>query len=190
VAAALDAQVPLVVPRWSGTVVEPHVQRLLDRYGLSLEALQDPHAAEGAVARAGLPSAVREALGRLRGAMTARIDALADAVRDAGAPALPPTVLTGAARDVERRLGRVERRIIAAAKREQTAAMTDLATIRAALVPSGNPQERMLNLFPLLARHGPVLLDAVRDAARVHAGAIVTHGDPVPEPLVGQRSGT
>jgi uncharacterized protein YllA (UPF0747 family) len=91
---------------------------------------------------------------------------------------------------MERRLGRVERRIIAAAKREQTAAMTDLATVRAALVPSGQPQERLLNLFPLLARHGPGLLDAVRDAVRIHAGVIVTHGDPMPEPLVGQRSGT
>ena len=76
VAAALDAQAPLPVPRWSGTVIEPHVQRLLDRYGLSLEGLADPHAAEGLVAREGLPATVREALGRLRGSTAAPIEAL------------------------------------------------------------------------------------------------------------------
>jgi uncharacterized protein YllA (UPF0747 family) len=173
VASALGAEVPLAVPRWSGTVIEPHIQRLLDRYGLSLEGLRDPHAAEGAVAREALPADVRVALGRLRGATTSPIEALAAAVLEAGAPTLPHTVLAGAARDVERRLGRLERRIIAAAKREQTAVMTDLATLRAALVPAGKPQERMLNLFPLLARHGPALLEAVHEAARAHAAEIV-----------------
>lgn len=190
VALALDADVPLAVPRWSGTVIEPHVQRLLDRYGLDLEALQDPHAAESAVAREGLPPVVRDALGRLRGTTTAPIDELSAAVRDAGAPMLPATVLTGAARDVERRLGRLERRIVAAAKRDQTAAMTDLATLRAALVPAGKPQERMLNLFPLLARHGPPLLDAVREAARSHARSLVGQGARPSEPVLAHPSGT
>ena len=190
VADVLGVQVPLVVPRWSGTVIEPHIQRLLDRYALRLEALQDPHAAEGAVAREGLDPAVRDALGRMRGAATSAMEALGSALRGAGEPSLPPAVLAGAARDVERRLGRLERRIIAAAKREQTAAMTDLASLRAALVPAGRPQERMLNLFPLLARHGPALLDAVREAAESHAAALITRGAAPADRPVAHRSGT
>jgi bacillithiol biosynthesis cysteine-adding enzyme BshC len=191
VADALGAEVPLALPRWSGTVIEPHAQRLLERYDLSLDALQDPHAAEGVVARGALPANVRSALERLRDVVLAPMQALASAVGEAGAPTLPSAVLTGAARDVERRLARLERRIIAAAKREHTAAMTDLASLRAALVPAGKPQERMLNLFPLLARHGPVLLDDVRAAARRHAEAIIVRGAPPdPEPQAAHPSGT
>jgi uncharacterized protein YllA (UPF0747 family) len=191
VADQLGAEVPLALPRWSGTVIEPHVQRLLDRYDLSLDALQDPHAAEGVVAREALPAEVRSALERLRGAVVAPIQALASAVGEADGPALPSAVLTGAARDIERRLARLERRIIAAAKREHTAAMTDLSTLRAALVPAGKPQERMLNLFPLLARHGSALLDDVRAATQRHAEAIIAGGaPPEPEPQVAQPSGT
>lgn len=189
VADVLGAQAPLVVPRWSGTVVEPHIQRLLDRYDLHLEALRDPHAAEGVVAREGLDPAVRDALGRMRGAATAAMEALGSALRDAGEPSVPAAVLTGAARDVERRLGRLERRIVAAAKREQTGAMTDLASLRAALVPAGKPQERMLNLFPLLARHGPVLFDAVREAAESHAADLISRRESAAEPLVAPRAG-
>lgn len=191
VADALGAEVPLALPRWSGTVIEPHAQRLLDRYDLSLDALQDPHAAEGVVAREALPADVRSALERVRGAVATPIQALASAVAEAGAPALPSAVLTGAARDVERRLARLERRILAAAKREHTATMTDLSTLRAALVPAGKPQERMLNLFPLLARHGSALLDDVRAAAQRHAEAVIARGaQPDPEPQVAHPSGT
>ena len=95
-------------------------------------------------------------------------------------------MLSGAARDIERRLGRLERRVIAAAKREQVAAMTDLATVRGALVPSGKPQERMLNLFPILARHGPILLEEVRNAARAHAQDIVGSDQAVLQPVAAQ----
>jgi len=52
VAQQLGATVPIVVPRWSGMVIEPHVQRLLARYSLSPKDLRDPHAAESQLVRA------------------------------------------------------------------------------------------------------------------------------------------
>ncbi|HUF29977.1 MAG TPA: bacillithiol biosynthesis BshC [Gemmatimonadaceae bacterium] len=173
VAHVLATPVPLPLPRWSGTIIEPHVQRLFDRYGLDIAGLQDPHAAEGAVAREALPAEVRDALGRLRGMTSSALDALAHALREAGSPSVPPGVLAGALRENDRRASRLERRLVAAAKREQIEAMTDLATLRAAVVPAGKPQERLLNLLPLLARHGPPLLDAVLAAARQHAKGLV-----------------
>ena len=173
VAEVLGTSAPLPVPRWSGTIIEPHIQRLLDRYNLDIAGLQDPHAAEGAVARESIPPAVREALGRLRGATGSALDNLAEALRAAGSPTVPPTVLAGAVRENERRVSRLERRLVAAAKREQVEAMTDLATLRAAIVPGGAPQERMLNLLPMLARHGPPLLRGVLASARDHAAGIV-----------------
>ena len=58
--------VPLVVPRWSGMVIEPHVQRLLARYSLTPEELRDPHAAESRLVRAQMPAAVRDGARALR----------------------------------------------------------------------------------------------------------------------------
>jgi uncharacterized protein YllA (UPF0747 family) len=173
VARALGTPAPLPVPRWSGTIIEPHIQRLLDRYHLDIAALQDPHAAEGAVAREALPHEVRDALGRLRGTTGSALDNLSEALRAEGSPTVPPAVLAGAVRENERRVSRLERRLVAAAKREQIEAMTDLATLRAAIVPAGVPQERMLNLLPMLARHGPPLFGGVLAAARDHAAGIV-----------------
>lgn len=173
VARALGTPAPLPVPRWSGTIIEPHISRLLDRYNLNIASLQDPHAAEGAVARESLPPEVRDALGRLRGITRSALDNLSEAMRATGSPSVPATVLAGAVRENEQRVSRLERRLVAAAKREQIDAMTDLATVRAALVPAGVPQERMLNLLPLLARHGSPLLDGVLAAARDHAAELV-----------------
>jgi hypothetical protein len=47
VAAALDLDAPMVVPRWSTTIVEPHVSRILSRLGIEESELAEPHRAEG-----------------------------------------------------------------------------------------------------------------------------------------------
>jgi uncharacterized protein YllA (UPF0747 family) len=187
---------PLAIPRWSGTVVEPHIQRLLDRYALDLEALHAPGSAEGAVARQAIPREVLTALDGVRAAGASAIAELTDALHASGSPQLPPAVLAGAARDMERRAARLERRVVAAAKREQAGAMRDLSTLRAALLPGGKPQERALNLLPLLARHGPALLSAVRASATEYAREIVGSDAPAPReydsasPALGARERT
>jgi uncharacterized protein YllA (UPF0747 family) len=184
VAETLGADPPLAVPRWSGTVVEPHIQRLLDRHHLAIGDLESPGAAEGRLARAALPRGVSEGLDDLRNRVAGGVAALAEALRDPAAPDVPGPVTAGAARDLERRITRLERRVVAAAKREESEAMRDVATLRAALVPRGKPQERVLNLLPLLARHGPVLLTAVQAAAALHARELVgiTANRQAPQP--------
>jgi bacillithiol biosynthesis cysteine-adding enzyme BshC len=176
VADTIGAAQPVAVPRWSGTVIEPHVQRLLDRYDIEFEALRTPGTAESAVARDSMSADVRSALSALHERVAAAVAGVSGALDAAGSPEVPPAVLAGAVRDLERRIGRLERRVIAAAKREQTEAMRDLATLRAALMPGGKPQERALNLLPMLARHGPVLLQAVHAAAAEHARALIAGG--------------
>jgi bacillithiol biosynthesis cysteine-adding enzyme BshC len=182
VAETLGLAWPATVPRWSGTIIEPHVQRLLDRHGLDLESLSIPGGAESRVARQSLPPEVRHALDHLRTSAADAVESLSEALAVGQMPNVPPAVLTGARRDLERRTARLERRLVAAAKREQTEAMRDVATLRAALAPAGKPQERVLNLLPILARHGPAMLRSVRVAAADHAAGLV-HG-----PVAGQHS--
>jgi len=79
----------------------------------------------------------------------------------------------GAAGAMLHRAERLERRFLAAVKRRETALMTDVATLRAALRPRGARQERVLSPVPILARHGMALLDDMLVAAGPHAERIV-----------------
>ncbi|HEX6533466.1 MAG TPA: bacillithiol biosynthesis cysteine-adding enzyme BshC [Gemmatimonadaceae bacterium] len=172
VAAALGAAMPLALPRWSGLIIEPHVQRILRRYALEPDDLSDPHAALTRLARERLPDPVRDALARARAALDASVAELARATEATEPPLVPASVLDGAMHAVGRRLDRLERRITAAVKRRHETVVRDVETARAALFPLGHPQERMLTIVPLLARHGTPLLDLMLDRAREHATAL------------------
>jgi uncharacterized protein YllA (UPF0747 family) len=177
VPASLGVAQPLAVPRWSATIVEPHVRRALERIGLDVDDLRDPHAADARLAREAMPAGVGDALASLRAALDRTTIAL-HAARD-GHPLVPAPVVDGAARSLAHRVDRLERRYLAALKRRDDETSRALAVARAALYPGGGRQERTLNALPLLARHGQPLLDAMLRAALVHAQAIV-HGRAAP----------
>jgi len=88
-------------------------------------------------------------------------------------PLVPPTVLDDVRRSTERRMERLERRTVAAVKRRETELVEDVATARAALYPLGQPQERVLNFIPFLARNGPPLVKALLAATQEHAESLV-----------------
>jgi uncharacterized protein YllA (UPF0747 family) len=79
-----------------------------------------------------------------------------------------------------RRLERLERRAVAAVKRREGELLREVATARAALWPLGKPQERVLNLLPMLARHGPPLLELMLERAREHATMLTTTSSATP----------
>ncbi|HEU4988980.1 MAG TPA: bacillithiol biosynthesis BshC [Gemmatimonadaceae bacterium] len=175
VAGALDAAQPVAVPRWSCTIVEPPVDRALSRLGIGLDELTQGAALEGRVARAGLPDEVRAGLDDLRAAVRDGLAALS--ARDARTPGgalLPGAVVEGAARQVGFRLDRLERRLVAAAKRRGSGALRDLRLAQAAILPGGHRQERTLNFLPFLARHGDALIAAMRASAAAHAQRLVS----------------
>jgi uncharacterized protein YllA (UPF0747 family) len=169
VADALRLARPLALPRWSCTIVEPHVERILARLDVTREELSTPHASERRLARAAMPPALRDALAAWKddGVEHARrLGEAADGLVDA-------RVVDGTAAWMAHRLARLERRALAAIARRETDTMRDLATARGALHPGGMRQERALNLLPLVARHGVTLLDAMLAGARAHATALI-----------------
>jgi bacillithiol biosynthesis cysteine-adding enzyme BshC len=173
VAEALGVAVPMAVPRWSGTIIEPHIARILARLGFTLDDLRDPHAGEARLARAALPDRVMAALRELEASIDSSMRQLGDAVAAGEPPLLYPTVIDGNRRILEQRLRRLERRLLAAVKRREQETMRELATARGALFPEGKRQERLLNLVPIAARQGPPVFTLVLDRAREHASAIV-----------------
>ena len=172
VAPALSLDSPLAVPRWSTTILEPHVVRILSSLGLEEADLAEPHRAEGRLARKAMSPALARALGDLRQEVVRQSGAVSSALGESDLP-LPTEVIDGARRAIDHRVERLERRIVAAAKRREIETMTQIATARGALFPLGTRQERALNMLPFMARHGSVITDRMITGARAHARSVV-----------------
>jgi bacillithiol biosynthesis cysteine-adding enzyme BshC len=159
VADLLDLPQPLAVPRASVRVLTPGVAAVLARHGLAPSELDAPHAAEARLAHAGTPEAALDALAELRATIRATASRLA-----AAGSALDPHVIDGAVAQLGHRVDRVERRLLAATKRQLDGELAQVAAARAQLRPDGLPQERALSFVPWLVRHGPPFLQALRAA--------------------------
>ena len=171
VAGALGVDQPLAVPRWSCTIVEPRVARVLERLGIERADLADRAASERGIAERALPDAARQVIEQAKaqaGALGISLSALAEADG-----LIQPRVAEGHARRAAWLADRLERRILAAVKHRETESMYALATARGSLYPFGSRQERVLNFIPLLARYGPALFDDMRAAADEHARLLV-----------------
>jgi uncharacterized protein YllA (UPF0747 family) len=177
VAEALDAAVPVAAPRWACALVESRSLAQLDELGISEEDLLDPHRAEQRVAQAHVDAELADTLERLRVTVDAQLRALHDAANAPSTP-LAAEVVDGLSRDLTHRIDRFERRVVAGVKRRESELLTQVAAVRAALRPNGQPPERVLNLMPLIVRYGPRVLSAMREAASAHAAALL-HGSLV-----------
>jgi len=174
VADTLDAPPPLVLPRWSGTILEPRSQRQLDALGATLDEIRQPHVSERRLARELMPDGTATAVRGLR----EHADADVDALRTVSNGLVPDAVLEGFRRSVVHRVDRLERRLLAATKRRAAEVMSRLATVRGALHPDGERQERKLSFVPLLARYGDELVNDMLDEATVHARAAIDGSPP------------
>ena len=167
IANVLGVARPAIVPRWSCTIIEPHVERIMEKLHLVPDDLRDPHEAESRVARSHLPARVIEELNETRAMLESRLDALTKAVVEENAP-VGPAVTGGLGANLMRRLDRFERRLIAASKKVHADVMQEIGTARGSLYPLGKPQERALNFVPLLARYGNALRDDMLAGARAY----------------------
>lgn len=174
VATALGAAVPVAAPRWACALVETRSLTQLEQLGLSEEDLLDPHRAEQRVAHAHVDAELADTLERLRVTVDAQLRALHDAANAPSTP-LAAEVVDGLARDLTHRIDRFERRVVAGVKRREAELLAQVAAVRAALRPNGQPPERVLNLMPLIVRYGPRVLSAMREAATGHAETLL-HG--------------
>lgn len=170
VADGLGVARPLIVPRWSGVIVEPHVRKILTKVGADVDDFADPHLVETRVARQQLPAAIARAFKTSRTRVEAALAELEKA--DSEASVLPATVVEGARRQLLHKLERLERRYVAATKKQGSDLLTEVATARGALYPNGKPQERSLNIIPFIARYGDEVIDGIRDKAREHAATL------------------
>ncbi|MGD8495134.1 MAG: bacillithiol biosynthesis cysteine-adding enzyme BshC [Gemmatimonadales bacterium] len=166
---ALDVPMPAIAPRDAWMLVEPAMERLLDK--LDLEADQVEREGKGIDDRwisAARPPAVRSALDALDGSLAEGFDGLAAAV-ERELPGITSAV--GKARHLSTRaLEEFSRTVDARVREREAVALGQADRLRRHLLPDGRPQERVLAAAQFLARYGNALVDALLDASRV-AGA-------------------
>jgi len=163
------------LPRWSGILVEPRVDRVLEKFGLELaDLLSAPGAVEAKVVRSQLPGEVDAALARLRAAIDEGYGVLEHAATE-----IDPTLARPAQSARQQALGGtqdLEKKLVQHLKKRQETELAQLARARTAVMPGGKPQERVLTVAPFLARYGPDLLSGLREAFQGwYAGALEGH---------------
>jgi len=168
----LDVPRQAPLPRWSGMVVEPFVDRVLAKFGAGIGELLAPgHALERRVIRSQVPAEVQDALATLDREATRLFDQVLP-----GAVGIDPTLerpVENARRQALWAGRDLERKILSRLRAREAVELRQVGRARTALRPLGHSQERILTVAPFLARHGPGFLAAVRTAAADHfAGAL------------------
>lgn len=166
----VPAQTP--VPRWSGILVEPRVDRVLDKFGATLEELLQPdQALEARVVRSQLPAELVAAGERLRRLLEQEYGTMLSA-----AVAIDPTLerpVSATRQGALTGLLDIEKKIQNHLRKREATELAQIARARQAVVPGGKPQERVLTGAGWLARQGPDLLGQIRaEATGWYAGAL------------------
>ncbi len=159
---AHDVRMPVIYPRHGATLVEPKIRKVLEKFSLEIEALDQPfHELAGDIARAEEPEDIKRILGQLRGAVGQAGGELTQAVREID-PTLkgPVGQMRGAAFQL---IADVEKKILHAIKRENEIALSQVEKAQHHLFPHGKPQERVMNVFYYLTRYGEALIPALMD---------------------------
>ena len=159
-------RMPIIHPRHAVTVVEPKIRKVMDKFGLGLEALSRPHhELAGDFAADEVPAEVRRALGELRSAVGEGSTKLLELARE-----IDPTLkgpVTHARNTAFAAFKEVEKKIVQSKKRENEIALAQLEKAQLHLFPGGKPQERVLNPFHYLFRFGNPFIAALVDAIEV-----------------------
>lgn len=172
----VEPQRPL--PRWSGVLVEPRVDRILEKFGVGLDELAAPAGAlESRLVRSQLPPDAVGALESIRSAVEVGYEAL-----ERSAAEIDPTLVRpvqGARHQALSGTQDVEKKLVQHLKRRQETELSQIGKARTAVHPGGKPQERVLTVAPFVARYGPALISDLAEAIETwYTGAL--EGAPAP----------
>ena len=151
------------IPRWSGLLVEPRVERVLQKFQLEVtDLLSPPGTLEARLIRSQLPDQAVRALASLRSATEAGYETLG-----ASATEIDPTLarpVQGAKNQAFAGLQEMEKKLLQHLKRRQEVELSQISKARVLILPDHKPQERVLTIAPFLARYGPHLIVELGEA--------------------------
>ncbi len=157
---------PVGVPRASLRLVEPKVRKVLSKYELKPESLfGDSTQTIAKILETRTPTALKRSLSELRSTVEAAVGSVASAALayDSGAE----SAIGSGKRAIEAGIESLEKKLKRRVKEKNEVMRHHLEKVAINLYPAGQPQERILNVHPFLARYGPELLDRVYEACAV-----------------------
>ena len=153
-------RVPVLVPRASFTFLEPPVQRLLQKYGLTLrDVCSGKQPLRERMAARFLPPDLTASFQKASAGLTESLNALQTALAK-----LDPTLAAAAAnsgRKMHYQLSTLERKAALSVRNRTEQVERDSLRLENALYPQKTLQERVYSGINYLARYGPSLLDQV-----------------------------
>jgi uncharacterized protein YllA (UPF0747 family) len=153
----------LALPRWSGLLIEPRVERVLQKFNLEITDLLEPAGMlESRLIRSQLPDEAVRALTTLRAAIEAGYESLENSATE-----IDPTLarpVQGAKHQALVGLQGMEKKLVQHLKRRQEIELGQLTKARSLVLPDNKPQERVLTIAPFLARYGPSLISDFSEA--------------------------
>lgn len=164
--ADLEIPMPAILPRDAWVLVEPRVDRLLEKLDLDVATVER----EGKgiddrwIARS-RPPGVRDGLAALERDLADGFERLTSAV-DRELPGLK-SAAGKAAHRAARALEEFGRTVDGRVRERESIALAQAARIRAHLLPDGRPQERTVAAAQFLSRHGRALVRDLFEAGRV-----------------------
>jgi bacillithiol synthase len=183
-AESLDVARPTIVPRWSTTIVEPGIDRLLARYGVKIEELRELEILLSRLVRQKMPAEIASPLNALRQQIETDVTALGSGAAKHG---LDRKIVDGLKAQLALRLDRGERRVVAALKQREAEMRRDLGTARASLYPGGVRQERALSFLPFVARYEDALIERMLVEAARHADHLIGASSETGRPIATSR---
>ncbi len=172
----IPQQLPL--PRWSGVLLEPRVERVLQKFQITLEDLLAPAGAlEARLVRSHLPSEALEALASIRQTLERGYEAIGRSATEID-PTLARSV-QGVQQQALAGTQDVEKKLVQHLKRRQETELGQIGRARNAVLPLNKPQERVLTVAPFLARYGPdLILNLTDEIERWYAAALEGASQP------------
>ena len=168
---ALGVAMPVIVPRASFTLLEPHVERLVDRYKIRIKdhLLRGGQILRKQIEKTSLPKGLDERFSVSAAELQKLLTSLRKPIEK-----LDPT-LTGAAetaaRKISYQLEKLRGKVARARDFRDGVLSRHEQIIRENLFPGNHLQEREMSLLPFLAKHGAGLLDTLASHAGVGAPA-------------------
>lgn len=155
--AALDMQMPVVVPRLSATLIEPPLARYLQRLGVDAAAIcTEPDAVRQQLMDAADELGLEQLFAQFRGQVQGLHETLMQQLSRLSADI--EHVGQENRRQIMGQIGKLEQKAWQQLRKNSRVGLRQLERLEQNLYPGGRLQERVFNVVPYLVRYGPDLV--------------------------------
>ena len=163
---AILGRMPVAVPRTGYTILDSRSQKLMDRYGLSLQHFfHGEEALKERISAKLVPAALTNAMRTAETTVDQAIDKLRDEL--VGFDPTLASALERSGRKMRYQLNKMERKTGHEAMRRHARAAHDAASLYGLIFPERTLQERTYSFLPFLAKHGLELIDQIYESIQL-----------------------